>query len=604
MIVRLAAFVVFALAAAASAGPDAWVDPAPKPAPAVDGAPHLVFEAEFVVGSGGGYSIAFDASGARMATGGTHGDVVIWDAATMTPTARWRPYGNAVESLALSPDGKLLVTGALPASCDAPGAVMLWDVDRREVLARFEGGSATAFAPDGSWFAYRSAGAIVLVDVKSLKEIRRFDAGGVERIAVSRDGKRIAVGGTGRARAYDVEGKLLAETALEEGEPVHGVGFLADGTLVAASRKGSVRIGAVAAKVPPAVGSLAVSPDGSRIAVGEMSGKIHVLDVAGREVRALQGPAKWIGSIAFRPKSDDLAWIPDGAAVCVARGDDVATYSGNESEIRSVAFTRDGAFVAASGNETVFFDFAAKTARVDAAAGFVATGSDASTILRADRDGVRAFAPRDGAVVATFAPRPIDDDRIVEGLWASPGRKLALASGWLGTRLAADGWFKPFGDFGRVFDGAWSADGLEFYGAILFARMCGNDPRAPNVVLFARFDRLGRLERKIPIKADAESLDLAPSGKVVALATADAVQFRDAATGDLVESIPVKTRFWRFVADDAAVVATGSGLSLWRRGVEKLSPLVEGPASGFVAPSRERLALVMGGRVFVYRLAR
>jgi len=602
---RAAAALVF-VAGTALAAPEKWVDPAPRLSVAAEGAPHLAFESEFVVGSGGGYALAFDARGDRMATGGAHGDIVLWDAASATPTARWRPYANAVESLAFSPDGRLLVSGALADSCDRPGEVMLWDVATRDRLAKFTGGSATAFAPGGAWFAYAFFHEIVLVDAKSLAEIRRFDAGDVERLAVSADGRRIGVGGGGVARTYDVEGKLLAEAALDHGEPVYGVGFLPDGTLVAASRKGSVRIGNVAANVPASVGALAVSPTGKLVAVGEISGRIHLLDLEGKEVRALQGPADWIGAIAFRPTTLDVAWIPDGGPVCVARGDAVATFSGNESEIRSVAFTKDGAFVAASGNETVFFDVATKTARTDAAKWFVATGSAPGEIVRVEALRVGRIDAASGRSTGDVALiRTTTEDELVYGLWPSPDGRRSIVSRWLASDLveqAAES--KPFGDFGRVFDGAWSADGRSFYGAILHAGMCGNGPRDPNVVVFVRFDRDGKVERKIPLAVDAQSLDLAPSGKVVALATSESVQFRDAATGELVESMPVKTEFWRFVSDDAALVGTTKGLALWRRGVEGLAPLVEGPRSATLSPTRDRVALEMGGRVFVYRIVR
>ncbi len=57
-------------------------------------------------------------------------------------------------------------------------------------------------------------------------------------------------------------------------------------------------------------------------------------------------------------------------------------------------------------------------------------------------------------------------------------------------------------------------------------------------------------------------------------------------------------------ADTPALVGTADSVSLWRRGKDGLVPLVHGVGDGTLSPTRDRIAFVLGGRVFVYRIAR
>jgi hypothetical protein len=228
----------------------------------------------------------------------------------------------------------------------------------------------------------------------------------------------------------------------------------------------------------------------------------------------------------------------------------------------------------------------------------------AGEIVRGGENDVRridAVSGRDAGEIASGGDN--EEDEIVYGLWPSPdGRRAVVSRSHRSPLVEGVSETKPFDKIGRVFDGAWSADGRSFFAAAFRRGIDG--PRMPNRVSIVRFDATGAVAMTIRLDADALSLDLAPSGNIVALATEKAVELRDAATGELAETIPVRTDWWRFVSEDAALVRKGAGIGLWRRGTEGIVPLVDRPASGTLSPARDRLALVLGGRVFVYRIVR
>ena len=123
-------------------------------------------------------------------------------------------HTGRVQCVAISPDGKLLLTGG------GDRAVRLFDlangVGVRE-LATFAGGvRAVAFSPDGQLAAAcgndRSAlsadcsGSVQVWEVESGRELRRFNAKGLLRVlAFTPVGRRLLIGGTDYLRVWNLE---------------------------------------------------------------------------------------------------------------------------------------------------------------------------------------------------------------------------------------------------------------------------------------------------------------------------------------------------------------------------------------------------------------
>src|SRR5262245_2621043 len=116
-------------------------------------------------------------------------------------------HGEAVYSVAFSPDGKMLASGSLDRM------VKLWDIDAGQELATLKGHgnkySSVAFSPDGKRLASGGQdGAVKLWDAATGQELAALkgNAGGwIYSVAFSPDGKRLASGSISRiVRLWDI----------------------------------------------------------------------------------------------------------------------------------------------------------------------------------------------------------------------------------------------------------------------------------------------------------------------------------------------------------------------------------------------------------------
>jgi WD40 repeat protein len=183
------------------------------------------------------------------------GMVVLWEAATGRELRRLDRAPGAVMSVALSPDGRFLATGArmLGHGSDTRKVLTVWDIDKdRDAFAVAGAGAparSVAFSPDGTLIAIAGLvadHAIAVWDVISGNEVRRLAGhqGRAQAIALSRDGALLATGGQDEMlRIWDVAtGREVA--AYRGWRAVHSVAFAPDDAFVAAGDAyGGVRVG-------------------------------------------------------------------------------------------------------------------------------------------------------------------------------------------------------------------------------------------------------------------------------------------------------------------------------------------------------------------------
>ncbi|HEY6384016.1 MAG TPA: WD40 repeat domain-containing protein, partial [Pseudolabrys sp.] len=98
-------------------------------------------------------SLTFSRDGAHLISAGLDPNIYMWDTATWKRVRQFEEgQRESILSMALSPDGRMLVTGGLdPATVDNPAHVILWDLNSGKALKTIRLPHAVigvAFSPD------------------------------------------------------------------------------------------------------------------------------------------------------------------------------------------------------------------------------------------------------------------------------------------------------------------------------------------------------------------------------------------------------------------------------------------------------------------------
>lgn len=187
----------------------------------------------------------------------------------------------------------------------------------------------------------------------------------VNSVAVSPDGQVIISGSAdGTIKVWDSQTGALKQTIDEPGDEVVSVAFSGDGKLAAAGLSGSGgkgtaiifdsssgKLGEVRQRLPENnVNTVAISPDGQTIAIGNISGTLKLWDtVSGTLMQRLEGQDVQTISVAFSPDGKSLVGGGYGTTVKVwdvETGVLKQTLSGHSNQITAVAFSPDGKTIA------------------------------------------------------------------------------------------------------------------------------------------------------------------------------------------------------------------------------------------------------------------
>jgi WD40 repeat protein len=235
--------------------------------------------------------------GGRLAAGGGHGGIVLWDVRNARhpvrvpspPTA----LNSAIQYVAFSRNGRLMAAGS------SAGQIELWDttdfgqpkplaVIQSLTGAAYRDVYAVAFSPDDRLLASASAdGTVRLWDIADPGRPRELGpplvrlGGAVYQVAFGPDGDVLAASGQdGDVRLWDVSDRRLVSTITGPPEIVYDLAFSPDGrTLATADGDKSVALWDIANPASPvslgsltgptgAVFSVAFSPTGDAIAAG------------------------------------------------------------------------------------------------------------------------------------------------------------------------------------------------------------------------------------------------------------------------------------------------------------------------------------------------
>nr|WP_303652880.1 protein kinase [Paludisphaera mucosa] len=158
-------------------------------------------------------SVVFSSDGRSLFSGDHAGRLTRWELATGRGTLAPDPLGFRIQGLSISPDGRTIA-----AACDPPLGMRWYDATSLEAT-RNDVAHATrcvAFHPSGRWAATGHADGAVRAGDREGEAGARYRIfasmpGGVEGIAFSPDGRRLAAcGGRGALNVYDAAtGRIL-----------------------------------------------------------------------------------------------------------------------------------------------------------------------------------------------------------------------------------------------------------------------------------------------------------------------------------------------------------------------------------------------------------
>jgi len=230
-------------------------------------------------------------------------------------------------SLAFSPDGRRLVIGQQ--AIDRPDSILrVWNLAQRR---------------DAIWFLHPA---------------------GYRSVAFSSDGQTLATGlFDGTLTMFESVDEWKIHHSENQGSPINSLAFLPSSTIVAAGDwDGWVRFHGPDTmanrrplRYPGRIWSIAVSPDGSTLAVGGEATAIQVYDLPTRRLKAsLEGHHHAVESLDFSPDGKLLA----SAGGTTVRLWDTATWKDSGGQIQHspemlcVRFSPDGKLLAVSDGES------------------------------------------------------------------------------------------------------------------------------------------------------------------------------------------------------------------------------------------------------------
>lgn len=247
--------------------------------------------------------MALSPDGQILAASGVNNDVLVWEVASGKQLFDLKGPQERVQSLAFSPDGKLLAAGVGNYSDSKDNSIRLWQLSDGKEIRRFEGHTTrvyyVAFTPDSQTLASGTyEGAIKIWDVATGKEKAQLQAPQYEQmlgLAYSPDGKTLA--------SLDYLGWITTWDAATNAEKKKFPAHMYSGALV-------------------------FSPDGQYIVTGDASGTtteqlIRFWSLDGKQVKTLPGTGLEVRGLSFSP---DGKYLAHGSEVGVATPGDSDVY--------------------------------------------------------------------------------------------------------------------------------------------------------------------------------------------------------------------------------------------------------------------------------------
>lgn len=275
------------------------------------------------------------------------------------------PHDDWVYRAVFSPDGALLATAA------RDGGVRLWETktgkETRVFSTSGRGLADMVFSPDGQWLATVASKSrdVQLWDVATGRELRRFTGSPsvLTNVAITRDGQRLAalgIDGTIKVWAVATGRVLLTLQYMAVEFPSYGLHFSPDGTWLAANGRGckvwNTKTGREHLAFLPGkvVGQVSFSPDSKWMTLANATVKIIEL-ASGKELAELTSHYDFVFATAVSPDGKFLATAGRDHVVKLwdtQNWREQVTIKGHSNSIISVAFAPDGQSLATASIDT------------------------------------------------------------------------------------------------------------------------------------------------------------------------------------------------------------------------------------------------------------
>jgi WD40 repeat protein/mono/diheme cytochrome c family protein len=303
--------------------------------------PHVVYPFPALINA-----LAFTPDGKRIVVGGNH-ELTVWDAQTGKLARRVFTRAERAHAMAFLPDGKLIVAGGRPGQ---EGDLRVYNIDA---------GTPKKFGNDLAIDGVNDK-AVFLKDYIQVED-------SLFALAISKDGKKLATGGTDRiVRVFDVASGKLEHAIENHADWILGIAFTPDGkSLVTASRDKTAKVWDLENKESlltfpdhqNIVNNVAMTPDGTfGLSAGE-DGSIRIWQATdkskqiGKATKSMTGHGKAVFRLASYSDAKNPMIASCSADMTVRLWNPVAgtplkTLSGMTDWVYAVAISNDGQFVA------------------------------------------------------------------------------------------------------------------------------------------------------------------------------------------------------------------------------------------------------------------
>jgi WD40 repeat protein len=266
-------------------------------------------------------------------------------------------HTDAVTAVALSPDGRTIVSGSLD------GTVKVWDAHDGRLLRSLAGHThwvtAVALSADGRTIVSGAWDSTVKVwdahDGRLLRSLEGHTAW-VNAVALSPDGRTIVSGSADRTvKVWDAHDGRLLRSLEGHTDAVTAVALSADGrTIVSGADDRTVKVwdahdGRLLRSLEGhtgAVTAVALSADGRTIVSGSLDRTVKAWDAHdGRLLRSLEGHTAWVNAVALSPDGRTIVSGADDRTVKVWDAHDgrlLRSLAGHTYKVNAVALSADG----------------------------------------------------------------------------------------------------------------------------------------------------------------------------------------------------------------------------------------------------------------------